>query len=627
MMLLLAAQASSSMALDLLKILAAAGLVGLVLRRLRLPLIPCYLITGALIGPGAFGLIGSDDSISSITGLAMVMLMFTIGLHLDPSSVGSGALRSLAVGVASTLAVVLTVWFPASLLGGSWASGLALAMAVSMSSTAVVLQILQTNREMQKINGRLCVAVSIVQDLLSLVFMALLPVMAKMGGIAPSTGEGGAPAHGVGFLPPEWPVWLTALAGITGIAGLIVAGRRVMPLLLREASRGGVSELPLVLSAAGALIAASFAAGLGFSPELGAFLAGFLLANTPFRHQLAGQLSPMRDLFMAIFFTAVGLKLQLAVLPGQLHLVLAGLVLVVAVKSLVIAVCAWIAGATAPSSALVGLTLCQAGEFTIVVMTAAAAAGLVSDQAGSVTIAIVVLSLMLTPSMYNLGKSLGPRLSRIRPSAILAPGALTETPQEPDALAHADAPDAEDAPAESPAAAAAALVVPIDGVSPEIAPPPPPPPPPPKRRKLAKYIIIAGYGVVGRSIADRLSVQKIPFCIVDMNRQTVETQRKLHGRAVYGDISNPEVLESAGIEHADAVLLTIPDDDATLRACTVIRNARPDIFISARTSFLSKAFIAQQLGADHVVVEEVATAEMMAREVMARLERRAAGLS
>ena len=607
------------MALDLLKILAAAGLVGLVLRRLRLPLIPCYLITGALIGPGAFGLIGSDDSISSITGLAMVMLMFTIGLHLDPSSVGSGALRSLAVGVASTLAVVLTVWFPASLLGGSWASGLALAMAVSMSSTAVVLQILQTNREMQKINGRLCVAVSIVQDLLSLVFMAVLPVMAKMGGMTAPADGGGMPAHGVGFLPPEWPAWLSAVAGIAGIAGLIVIGRRVMPLLLREASQGGVSELPLVISAAGALIAAGFAAGLGFSPELGAFLAGFLLANTPFRHQLAGQLSPMRDLFMAIFFTAVGLKLQLAVLPGQLHLVIAGLIIVLAAKSLVIALCSWIAGATAPSSVLVGLTLCQAGEFTIVVMTAAAAAGLISDEAGSVTIAIVVLSLMLTPSMYTLGKALGPRLSRVRPCAILAPGALTEAPHEPDALAHVDAPDAEDAPAEAPAAAADAAA----GTEPAAAVPPPPP----KRRKLAKYIIIAGYGVVGRSIADRLAVQKIPFCIVDMNRQTVETQRKLHGRAVYGDISNPEVLESAGIEHADAVLLTIPDDDATLRACTVIRNARPDIFISARTSFLSKAFIAQQLGADHVVVEEVATAEMMAREVMARLERRAAGLS
>jgi Kef-type K+ transport system membrane component KefB len=517
------------------------------------------------------------------------------------------------------MAVVLTVWFPASLLGGSWASGLALAMAVSMSSTAVVLQILQTNREMQKINGRLCVAVSIVQDLLSLVFMAVLPVMAKMGGMTAPVDGGGMPAHGVGFLPPEWPAWLSAVAGIAGIAGLIVIGRRVMPLLLREASRGGVSELPLVISAAGALIAAGFAAGLGFSPELGAFLAGFLLANTPFRHQLAGQLSPMRDLFMAIFFTAVGLKLQLAVLPGQLHLVIAGLIIVLAAKSLIIALCSWIAGATAPSSVLVGLTLCQAGEFTIVVMTAAAAAGLVSDEAGSVTIAIVVLSLMLTPSMYNLGKVLGPRLSRVRPCAILAPGALTEAPHDPDALAHVDAPDAEDAAAESPAE-----VVPADGVSPEVAPPPQPPP---KRRKLAKYIIIAGYGVVGRSIADRLAVQKIPFCIVDMNRQTVETQRKLHGRAYYGDISNPEVLESAGIEHADAVLLTIPDDDATLRACTVIRNARPDIFISARTSFLSKAFIAQQLGADHVVVEEVATAEMMAREVMARLERRAAGLS
>ena len=598
------AVASNNIALDLLKILAAAGLVAVGLRRLKLPLIPCYLITGALIGPGALGLIGSDDSISSITGLAMVMLMFTIGLHLDPSSIGAGALRSLVVGLASTLATVLLVWWPGTLLGGSWASGLALAMAVSMSSTAVVLQLLQTNREMQKINGRICVAVSITQDLLSLVFMASLPVLAKMSGVLPTGADAGTMTHGVKLLPADWPAWLQALAGIVGIAGLIVIGRNVLPWILKEASHGGISELPLVLSAAAALTAASVAAGLGFSPELGAFLAGFLLANTPFRHQLAGQLSPMRDLFMAVFFTAVGLKLQLAVLPGQIHLVLIGLVIVLAAKTIAIGGASWFAGASTPVALLVGLTLAQAGEFTIVVMTAATGAGLVSDQAGSVTIAIVVLSLMLTPSMYKWGKQLGPKVARVRACHVLAPGALSDAAPSADGNNPSHDPDA--------LSSATGEHIGPDGVA------------IPAPKKLARYIIIAGYGVVGRSLADRLDVRKIPFCIVDMNRQTVETQRKLHRRAVYGDISNPEVLESAGVEHADAILLTIPDDDATLRACTVIRNARPDIFISARTGFLSKAFIAQQLGADHVVVEEVATAEMMAREVMARLEQRAA---
>ena len=598
------AAASNNIALDLLKILAAAGLVAVSLRRLKLPLIPCYLITGALIGPGALGLIGSDDSISSITGLAMVMLMFTIGLHLDPSSIGAGALRSLFVGLASTIVTVLLVWWPGTLLGGSWASGLALAMAVSMSSTAVVLQLLQTTREMQKINGRICVAVSITQDLLSLVFMASLPVLAKMGGILPTGGDATAMSHGVRLLPPDWPVWVQALAGIVGIAGLIVIGRNVLPWILKEASHGGISELPLVLSAAAALTAASVAAGLGFSPELGAFLAGFLLANTPFRHQLAGQLSPMRDLFMAVFFTAVGLKLQLAVLPGQLHLVLIGLVIVLAAKAISIGGASWFAGASTPVAVLVGLTLAQAGEFTIVVMTAATGAGLVSDQAGSVTIAIVVLSLMLTPSMYKWGKQLGPKVARVRACNLFAPNALSDAAPSADGNTPCHDPDA--------LASATGEHIGPDGVA------------IPAPKKLARYIIIAGYGVVGRSLADRLDIRKIPFCIVDMNRQTVETQRKLHRRAVYGDISNPAVLESAGIEHADAILLTIPDDDATLRACTVIRNARPDIFISARTGFLSKAFVAQQLGADHVVVEEVATAEMMAREVMARLDKRAA---
>jgi len=592
---LAASAQSSGVALDLLKILAAAALVAVLLRRFRLPLIPCYLITGALIGPGALGLVESGENISSITGLAMVMLLFTIGLHLDPSSIGSGVVRSLAVGIGSTLGVVLVFWAPAAHLGGSWSSGLAIAMAVSMSSTAVVLQILQQQREMQKINGRLCVAISITQDLLSLAFMASIPVLAKVMGDAVAAAPVGDAAmdaaHGPLMFPPEWPVWLTAIAGLVGIAGLIVAGRRLMPLALKEASRGGISELPLVIAAAGALIAATVAAGLGFSPELGAFLAGFLLAATPFRHQLAGQLSPMRDLFMAVFFTAVGLKLNIGAVASDLHLVVIGVVMVVLFKTLLIAGLSWVAGASAPVSLLVGLTLSQAGEFTIVVMTAGTQAGLIGPRAESVLIAIVVLTLAITPALYALGKKLGPLASRLGPCRVLAPGALREpVPIQPERAAASEGEAADG-----------------DAGAPTVAP------------KRQRYALIAGFGVVGRSLADQLDVAGIRFCVVDMNQRTIETQRKLGRAAVYGDISNPEVLESAGLEHADAVLLTIPDDEATLRACTVIRNARPDIFIAARTGFLSKAFVAQQLGADHVVVEEVATAEMMARQVMARL--------
>jgi CPA2 family monovalent cation:H+ antiporter-2 len=132
-------------------------------------------------------------------------------------------------------------------------------------------------------------------------------------------------------------------------------------------------------------------------------------------------------------------------------------------------------------------------------------------------------------------------------------------------------------------------------------------------------VILAGFGVVGRAIADRLELAGVKFVLVDLNQHTIAMQRKLGRDAIYGDISNPQVLESAHIEQAGAVVLTIPDDEATLRACRVIRTQAPHVFIAARTSFLSKAMAASQLGADLVTVEEVATAETMARQVMEKI--------
>jgi len=620
------APGSGGVAFDLLKLLAMACVVTLILRRFRMPIIPCYLITGALIGPSVLGLIASDANVSSISQLAMVMLMFTIGLHLDPESIGSGMIKTLMVGVVSTLGVAALLTIPAVGFGTSWATGLALGMALSMSSTAVVLQLLQTNREMQRIHGRICVGVSITQDLLSLVFLALFPLIAKYGGPAANingvTVGAGATAdilptnHNPGMLPTEWPPSLRAVAGIIGIAALIVIGRRALPWVLKEASRSRAPELMLVTAAAAAMGAAVFAAGLGFSAELGAFLAGFLLAGTQFRSQLSGQLAPMRDLFMAVFFTAVGLKLDVGVLASQWWVVLIGLITVVGLKTLLIGGCAWAFGATAPVAVLSGLTLSQAGEFTIVVLLAAAAAGLVPKDTENVAIAIVVLSLIATPGLYAAGKALAPWAARIPPARWNRSAALRERGQEPTAVSRSTPPGATasdetvilhagDGHGQHVPMASA----PAGGAAPQ---------------RLANYAVIAGFGVVGRALADRLDVAGIPFCVVDMNRATVDTQLKLGRRSVFGDITNIEVLEAAGIEHADAVFLTIPDDEATLRACSVVRNVRPDIFIAARTSFLSKAFAAQALGADHVVVEEVATAEMMAREVLDRLAKRLA---
>lgn len=592
---------------SLVVMLIAAALVAMVLRRVRLATIPCYLITGAIIGPSALGFVSSPESVQAITSLAVVMLMFTIGLHLNPSELrGGGMFRTLAVGLVSTLAVVGVFWPLSATAAGSAPIGLAIAMAISMSSTAVAMRLLSDYRETQRALGRLVVGVSITQDLLSLAALAAMPLLGVWAGVKPVSELS---EQGAFLLPPHWSTLLKAIAGLVGITLFILAGRAILPRLVLEASRGASGEIALVFSAGAALLAAVVASGLGFSPELGAFTAGFLLSSTPAKHQLAGQLSPMRDLFMAIFFTAVGMKLEFAAIRDGWELILLGVVGVLVLKTFIIAATAWALGATSTLAARAGLLLGQAGEFTIVVLAAASAAGLVDGEANSRLIAIVVLTLLLVPPLYKSLARFDPIVAKIKPAGWTKPNAFADP-------VHTAPPSAPGRKRPS----ALSLPEPKPGESSGEANPKAQP----TRHAAPKHVIIAGFGVVGRSLADRLDLIDIPFVVVDMNQSTINTQLKLGRRAIYGDISNAEVLESAGIAHADAVMLTIPDDEATLRACKVVREHRPDVYIAARNSFLSKAMQAMQLGADLVVVEEVATAEAMAKQVMDALIRRAA---
>jgi CPA2 family monovalent cation:H+ antiporter-2 len=590
--------------LDLLIVLAAAALVTMSLHRIRLAAIPGYLITGAIIGPFALGLIHSDENIEQIKGLSTVLLMFIIGLHLDLSSIRSSLAAMLAVGAISTVLVVALLWPVAIVLGAPAPAALVLAMAVSMSSTAVGLRLMQQRREMHRLHGRLVVGISIVQDLLSLVVLAVLPLIAVWAG------KDGAQS------PMAGGIWHLAKAGgiaLLGIAGLIGFGRYILPRMLGEAAREQSGESSLVLTAAVALGAAVLTAWLGFSPELGAFMAGFLLASTPFRYQLAGQLAPLRDLLMAIFFTTVGLKLDMHMVLGGWWVVLLGLAAVVIVKTLVIGVCIWAAGATTSVASRAALTLANAGEFSLVILALSEKSGVTTPELDGLAIAIVVLSLILTPSLVSLSDRINPWIQRLPTAPWLKRSSLREqAAPHPDPTA---APDpAEATPADQPQPSPDALPASAPAGGTPTATHAHPPHPPHRRA------VIAGFGVVGRAVADHLEVHRVPYTVVELNPMTVQTQQRLGRRAVYGDIGNPAVLEALGIEHCDAVFLTVPDDDAILRACQAIRNLAPHVHIVARTSFLATAFQATSAGADDVSIAEVAVAEDMVKRVLKRLK-------
>lgn len=602
-LLIASAEHQSRLVVDLLAILAAAALVAMLLSRLRFASIPAYIITGAIIGPYAARLVTDTANIQDISQLAILLLMFTVGLHLNSTGLRMEAVRVAALGIGSTVAVGIILWPLGLLLGLSTPAALAASMALAMSSTAVVLRILQQRREMHSMHGRICVALAISQDLISLVVLAMLPLLAAWAGAEATEGMI-KQATSDPDMPKAMSRILNAAKGIGGIAVLLLLGKLLLPRLLKEAAKDASSETLLVLSAAIALGAAVAAGALGFSPELGAFLAGFLLAGTDFRHQLTGQLSPMRDLFLAVFFTAVGLKLDLHMLASNWWIVLLALPVLLIVKGSVIGVSTWIAGSTTPNAFFVGVLLCQAGEFSLVILDATTSLKLLEPSQAGLLVAVVVLSLIVTPSLADVGRVVKERLADIPPARWVFNRKLRAHNQ-----------------AVNPARQAAEQVEshPGEPRADSVQTGQPTPAHVEAKSGTRRHVIIAGFGIVGRNLAEHFGAANIPFTVIELNPETVRRQRELGRSIIFGDVANLEVLESAGIHEAEAVALTIPDDDATFRACRAIRSIAPKVHIAARTSFLSRAMEAQELGADQVTIEEIATAHDMAKQVMAKL--------
>lgn len=566
-----AAEGVNPLLIDLVAILLTAGVVSLVFQRLRLAAIPAYLVAGALIGPGLAGIISNNENVDSISHLAIVLLMFGIGLHMD-AGVLRGGFKSI-IGVGTVACVVLTVLGTAiaAAMGQPLPAAILLAAGISMSSTAAVMRLLQQRRQLRDLHGRVAFGTLIVQDLYAVVTLAAVPVLATWAA------AGGDPTAPVELVEEQGVLGLLPRVGLAigGIAALIVVGRMLLPRVLHSAARGSSPELVLIIGGAAALGSAAVTAALGLSAELGAFLAGFLLAATPARHQLMGQLAPVRDLFIPVFFVSVGLSLNIGEAAQMWWVVLLVLVLVLVIKAGVIGVSAWAFGFSGPVAVMSGLALAQAGEFTLLVVSVGSTRGVIGEDAVTVVTAVVALSLILTPTLIQFSPLVADRFVRV------APPPWRQRSMRDIAARH------------------------------------PHPEPAPLRA------VVAGFGPVGRELYNRLEQSGFECTIIELNPDTVERQRGLGRRVIYGDAANPEVLHEAGVESADAVLLTMPDHAAMLSAVQLVRESAPDAFIAVRSGFLSRGMQAQALGADYVAVDEIAAASVMAAEVTSKLGERA----
>ncbi|HEX5801526.1 MAG TPA: cation:proton antiporter, partial [Azospira sp.] len=500
-----------------------ALILGFAAERLKIPALVGYLLAGILIGPSTPGFVADVGTAAQLSEIGVMLLMFGVGLHFsldDLLSVKRIALPGAVVqmGLATVLGMAIAGWW-------GWNTGAALIFGLSLScaSTVVLLKALEARGVLDTMNGRIAVGWLVVEDLATVLVLVLLPPLAGvLGGSAAPAATSGALWQAIG---------LTLVEVAAFIALMLVAGRRVLPWLLAQVARTGSREL-FTLAVVAAAIGIAFGAAKLFSVSfaLGAFFAGMVMRESEFSHRAAEESLPLRDAFSVLFFVAVGMLFDPAVLLAKpAHVV--GVVAIIIVGKSLAAMALVLAFRYPLNTALtVAASLAQIGEFSFILAGLGLSLGLLPAEGMSLVLAGALISIALNPFVFA---AIAP-LSRW----ILARSELArqlERRQDP----YAELPTTTD------------------------------------RQYLEGQVVLVGYGRVGRRIAAALAERGIPYVVAEQNREQVEDLRKQGVAAVSGNAAEPAVLIQAHIAHAAMLVIATPDAVDVRQMATTARTLNP----------------------------------------------------
>ncbi|WP_339486157.1 monovalent cation:proton antiporter-2 (CPA2) family protein [Pseudomonas sp. EL_65y_Pfl2_R95] len=509
--------------------LLAAVLVVPLAKRLQLGAVLGYLVAGVLIGPAMMGWITNPESVSHISELGVVLLLFIIGLELSPRRLwvmrkavfGAGMAQVVLTGV-----VIGTVAW--QVFAQPLKTSVVLGLGLALSSTAFGLQILAERKDLTSPHGRLAFAILLFQDIAAIPLIAMVPLLS---GVNSTSGND-----------------FTQLLKIVGSIGLvIVGGRYLLRPIFRAVAKANLKEV----STATALLVVIGTAWLmelaGISMALGAFLAGLLLADSEYRHELESQIEPFKGLLLGLFFISVGMSADISLLVTQPLTVIGLTLLLIALKMPVLLLVGKVIGGLNKQSALrLAIVLAAGGEFAFVVFKMAREQGLFGPGLYDLLILTITLSMALTPLMI-----------------ILAVRMLREKPVEkivPDEYKNMD--------------------IDID----------------------APRVVIAGFGRMGQIVARILRAQHITFIGLDTSVETIELSRSLGGNMpiFYGDPLRPEILRAAQIEQAEYFIAAMDDPDSNFKAVELVHRLFPKVKIIARARSRSQVYRLLDAGAKPV---------------------------
>ena len=539
---------------DVLVIFSLAIGVLLVCQRLNLPTVVGFLLTGILAGPYGFGLISAIEEVEVLAEIGVMLLLFTIGVEF---SLKEFMRMKKSVVLGGSLQVILTflVSFAiATRLGRPFNEAVFMGFFISLSSTAIVLKILQEKVEFDSPHGRMALAILIFQDIAVVPMILFTPLL---------TGEGANLGQSLGFL---------ALKGIGVFALVAVSARWIVPGLLYQIARSRSRELFLlsVLVMCFGVAWLTYLAGLSLA--LGAFLAGLIISESEYGYHALGNIVPFRDVFTSLFFVSIGMLLDLDFLieqPDQVGLIVAA---VITSKTLIATLAVLFLGFPLRTAIIVGLTLCQVGEFSFILAKVGVDYGLLVGDTFQLFLAVAVITMGVTPFIMALAPRLANATLRLPLPDKLKTGFSSKSETVSEHQSH----------------------------------------------QLVDHLIIVGHGLSGRNVATAAKTAKIPYVIIEMNPETVRKEKKAGEPIIYGDATHEAVLKHVGIEGARVMVVVISDPTATRRITAVAKRLNPKIHIIARTRFLAESTPLHDLGANEVIAEEYETSLEIFARVLAK---------
>ncbi|GAA6179237.1 MULTISPECIES: monovalent cation:proton antiporter-2 (CPA2) family protein [unclassified Shimia] len=518
--------------------------------RLGLGSVLGYLAAGILIGP-VLGLVGTHeaDELLHYAEFGVVMMLFIIGLELDPRAlwamrhklIGMGGLQ---IGLTGAAVFILTLAFSLPVH-----VAVACGMIFALSSTAIVLQTLTEKGLMQTNGGRATFAVLLTQDIAVIPMLVILPLFA--GAALPQMMADGSitvPQHADTShslsLVEGLPGWGVALVTLAAVAAIVFGGMYLTRPVFRFIH---AARLPEMYTALALLIVVGIAllmSLVGLSPALGTFLAGVLLANSEFRHELESDIAPFKGLFLGLFFITVGAQIDFEVLLSAPVQIISLALTVIALKAVVLYLLGRAFGLRRRGLWLFTLGLAQAGEFGFVLITTATGQFVIPPEIGERLLLVVALTMLITPLLFILFERIARKFGDLEPAQ-----------EEPDEIDH-----------KGP-------------------------------------VIIAGIGRFGQIVNRLVRASGFETIVLDHNIQTIENMRHFGVRGFFGDPTRPEILHAAGLSEASVLVVTLDSEDAALKLVKYARKERPDLHIIARARDRSAVFRLYKAGANDIVRE------------------------